>query len=210
MYSNLCKEKLKKVDKDIPLSTISDHDLVMVATGCSSEKADEVLSVILSNPESVGVGKLGLTPARDKQFRAAYELSRRMFGTGKRVNSPRDIFPLIMHYATLPQEQFIVVYLSGAHTVLGVETITQGLVNRTMAHPREVFAPAIEKRSCAIIIAHNHPSGNLEPSPEDLEITRRLVQAGEYIGIQVLDHLVFTLDGFYSFTEHGIIEPKTD
>jgi DNA repair protein RadC len=77
-------------------------------------------------------------------------------------------------------------------------------------HPREVFADPITDRACAIIVAHNHPSGKLEPSNEDLDITRRLRQSGEILGIPVLDHLVFSENGYFSFAEHGLIGETKD
>lgn len=78
-----------------------------------------------------------------------------------------------------------------------------GLVNKTLVHPREVFAEAIVYRATAVIIAHNHPSGCAEPSPEDYEITKRLLKAGETLGIRVLDHIVFGTENCYSFLENG-------
>jgi len=74
-------------------------------------------------------------------------------------------------------------------------------------HPREVFADPITDRACAVVVAHNHPSGNLEPSDEDVDITKRLRQSGDILGIPVLDHLIFSESGYFSFMEHGLIVP---
>ena len=79
-----------------------------------------------------------------------------------------------------------------------------GILNRTIVHPREVFAEPITKRAAAIIVAHNHPSGNVDPSPEDREITNRLKAAGETLGIPLLDHIIFGVKGYFSFVEQGI------
>jgi DNA repair protein RadC len=76
-------------------------------------------------------------------------------------------------------------------------------LNRAMVHPREVFAPAVEQRAASVVIAHNHPSGNLEPSEEDRDVTRRIADAGEILGIGLLDHLIFSRDSWFSFREAG-------
>ena len=123
------------------------------------------------------------------------------------MRTPSDVFPLVAHFADLKQERFLTVSLNGAHEVIQTRTVSVGLVNRTLIHPREVFADALTDRACAIIVAHNHPSGQLTPSPEDKDITRRLRGAGELLGIPLLDHLVFSRQDFYSFVEHGLLDP---
>ena len=87
----------------------------------------------------------------------------------------------------------MVVMLNGAHEVLGTFVATVGLLNRTIVHPREVYAPAIKERAAAIAIAHNHPSGNVTPSEEDKDVTIRIKKAGDILGIKLLDHVMFTL-----------------
>jgi DNA repair protein RadC len=91
--------------------------------------------------------------------------------------------------------------------VIRANLISIGLVNRTVVHPREVFYPAIIQNACAIIISHNHPSGRLDPSMEDRDITDRLRQAAEVLGIALLDHVIISKDGYYSFVEHGLLDP---
>jgi DNA repair protein RadC len=91
--------------------------------------------------------------------------------------------------------------LDGSHQTINVHEITKGLANRTLVHPREVFAPAIEDRAVAIIIAHNHPSGKTDPSGEDLDITKRLVDAGTILGIPVLDHVIVGRENYTSLKE---------
>lgn len=95
--------------------------------------------------------------------------------------------------------------LNGAHEVIETRVVTIGILNRTIVHPREVFADPIADRAAAIIVAHNHPSGQLEPSEEDIIITRRLSEVGELLGITLLDHLILGSKGGYSsFAESGI------
>jgi DNA repair protein RadC len=131
---------------------------------------------------------------------AMLEFGRRRWGNrGTLVKHPQDIFDLVRHYADRRQERFISVSLNGAHEVLAVRLVTIGLVNRTIVHPREVFADPILDRASSIIVAHNHPSGQVEPSPEDDEITARLRRAADILGIKLLDHLVISESEFYSY-----------
>lgn len=140
------------------------------------------------------------------KIKAAFELGKRFGNLDKfKIESPSDIFSYVRHYSSHQQEHFIAIMLNGNHEVIGSKVITIGLLNRTVVHPREVFAPAIEMRAAAIAIVHNHPSGNLEPSEEDKLITNRLVDAAKIVGIQILDHVIFSNIGYYSFLEHGLI-----
>jgi DNA repair protein RadC len=124
-----------------------------------------------------------------------------------KIGNPADAFPLLRKYGAKRKEYFIALFLNGAHEVLHEEVVSIGLMNRTIVHPREVFYPAIIYNSAAVIIAHNHPSGNLTPSPEDREITSRLSNAANILGIALLDHLIISSKAYYSFIEHGLMEP---
>ncbi|HUW39417.1 MAG TPA: JAB domain-containing protein [Rectinemataceae bacterium] len=126
-----------------------------------------------------------------------------------KINSPGDAFPLLRKYGAKRKEYFIVLILNGAHEIVREEIVSIGLMNRTVVHPREVFYPAILYNSAAVLIAHNHPSGNLTPSPEDREITSRLHDSAKILGIALLDHLIISSRGYYSFIEHGLLEPFT-
>ena len=146
----------------------------------------------------------GLGPAKTAAILAAFELSRRILCPRRhRIRMPADVLPIVDRFASRNQECFIALSLNGAHEVIASRIVTVGLVNRTVVHPREVFADSITDRAAAIMLAHNHPSGSLEPSTEDQEVTTRMVRAGELIGIPVLDHVIFSESGYYSFLEHG-------
>lgn len=146
----------------------------------------------------------GLGPAKAASVCASLELGRRLsFKRTRFCNTPESIFELIRHYGDRMQEHFLCVMLNGAHELMGVNLITVGLVNRTLVHPREVFAEPLKERATAIVIAHNHPSGNLEPSPDDIEVTLRIRKAGMLLGIELLDHLVFSMDDYHSMKECG-------
>jgi len=125
-----------------------------------------------------------------------------------KISSPSDAFKVLERFASKRQEHFLVITLDGAHQVERAKIVSVGLVNRTVVHPREVFQPAIEDSATAVIVAHNHPSGNVEPSTEDRDITEKLVSAGEILGIAVLDHVIIAKGGFYSFLEHGLLGTK--
>ena len=109
--------------------------------------------------------------------------------------------PLVSHLADRKQEHFICISLNGAHEVIASRVITIGLVNATQVHPREVFCDPICDRASAVIVAHNHPSGQLEPSNADRLVTKNLKEAGELLGIRLLDHVIFSSAGFYSFAD---------
>lgn len=136
----------------------------------------------------------------------ALEIGRRRNRNIKRtISSPADIYKELYHFSYDEQENFIVMALNSAHEVLYVKRITIGLVNKTLAHPREVFSDVLKAKATAICLAHNHPSGNLDPSNDDLDLTKRLVLAGNLLGVKVLDHLIISTTGWYSFLEHGLL-----
>lgn len=193
---------------------LSDQELLTILIGSGSKDrsvsaiARDLMELLdrksqVNNEELMSIPGLGT--AKATLIAAALELGRRRLPPKRRqISSPSDIYPLIQHYATRMQEHFLSICLNGAHEVLSVNVCSIGLVNRTLVHPREVFGEAIRQRATAILVAHNHPSGNLEPSIEDMDVTKRLKQAGDILGIKVLDHLVFSEDGFISMLEGGM------
>lgn len=197
-------------------SGLADSDLLAALLGAGTKGkrvkalASEVLDLLDSTeglPEASLLRKVqGMGEAKACAVAAALELGRRLYGIReKRIASPKDAWPLIAHWADRKQERFLCCSLNGAHEAIALRVVSIGLVNRTIVHPREVFADPIVDRACAVLVAHNHPSGRLDPSPEDLEITRRLKEAAEVLGIALLDHLIFSKEGYYSFVEHGLL-----
>jgi DNA repair protein RadC len=123
---------------------------------------------------------------------------------GVKIAYPSDAAIILKRFEGRRQEHFIALTLDAAHEVISGYVVTLGLANRTIVHPREVFYPAIKDNATAIIVAHNHPSGNCEPSLEDRNVTRRLYDAGRLLGIEVLDSLIVGENGgYYSFLEKG-------
>jgi DNA repair protein RadC len=130
-------------------------------------------------------------------------ISKRKLRNAKTIGSPEDIYALVKRYAGKRQEHFIVITLNGAHEPVSLSIVFIGLVNQTIVHPREVFFRAVRDMAAAIIVCHNHPSGRLTPSEQDLEVTRNLSEAGEVMGIKLIDHLIFTKKGYFSFRKEG-------
>jgi DNA repair protein RadC len=140
---------------------------------------------------------------------AMLEFGRRRWGvSGSTVNNPSEIYSLIRHNADRKQERFISLSLNGAHEVLSVRVVTIGLVNKAIIHPREVFADLIQDRAAAFAVAHNHPSGRLIPSPEDDEITARLQDASEILGLHFLDHIIFSENDWWSYRQNGMLNER--
>ncbi len=196
-------------------AALTDKELLMllIGSGTSGRDVDEVAEDLLSRLDRSNTMTAeeimqipGLGRAKASAIDAALELGRRRVQHRQRIiSSPGDVFREIQHYSSREQEHLIVVLLNGAHEVISTIVATIGLLNRTIVHPREVFADAIRSRAAAVVIAHNHPSGNVEPSEDDKQVTVRLQKAGEILGIKVLDNIVFSEDRYYSFLEHGLM-----
>jgi len=150
--------------------------------------------------QGVGLAKAG-------QILSAFELARRhLLKDTTRIVTAEDALPLLADIAGKQQEHFVCISLNGANEVIEKRTVTIGLLDRSQVHPREVFADVIADRAAAVIFAHNHPSGDLQPSEADLAIHAQLTQAGKILGIHVLDHIIVTRKGRYSFQEAGLAE----
>ena len=121
------------------------------------------------------------------------------------ISSPEDVDGLLRgRIANLDRENFVAVLLNTKNEVLEFPTISVGTLSSSLVHPREVFKPTIRASAAGVILAHNHPSGRVGPSHEDREVTRRLREAAEIIGIEVLDHVILG-DGYFSMKEHGML-----
>jgi len=152
----------------------------------------------------------GMGVAKACELKAALELGRRSVSADPIVrpviNSPQDIAHLVMEEMRyLDREHFRVVCLSTKNHVLGISAISIGSLNSSMVHPRECFKEAIRRNSNAIILLHNHPSGDPTPSREDIEVTRRLAEGGQILGIEVLDHVIIGDNRYISLKERGIL-----
>ena len=122
-----------------------------------------------------------------------------------RVTSASDVYHALAEYSTKMQEHFMLITLDGASKVIEKRVIFVGTLNQSLVHPREVFKPAIEDGAAGIIIAHNHPSGTLEASRADIQITQRLKEVAKLVGIELLDHVIISKNGYYSFSDEGLL-----
>jgi DNA repair protein RadC len=135
---------------------------------------------------------------------AAFELARRRIRPeGVAIRGPRDVLPLVSHLLEKKQEHVLTISLNGAHEVIRARTITIGLLTSCQVHPREVYSGALRDAASAIILVHNHPSGDPTPSEEDRRVTEQIKAAGSILGMRLVDHLIVAKRGHYSFQEHG-------
>jgi DNA repair protein RadC len=143
--------------------------------------------------------------AASHRVAALFELARRAVGppAGIELSHADDVVACLGEWRCARREHFVGFYLNARNQLLARSLISIGSLSASIVHPREVFVPAIEKSAAGIIVAHNHPSGDPEPSPEDVSVTRRLADAGELLGIELLDHVVVAARGFVSFKARG-------
>lgn len=151
----------------------------------------------------------GVGPTKAVQILAAIELGSRLFKEKSEkevyINSPEDTAKELSHIKENKKENFVVLYLDARNKLIYKETISIGSLNANLVHPREVFEPAVRYLAAQIILAHNHPSGDPEPSEDDLEITKRLAVSGKILGIEVVDHVIVAKNKFFSFKNKGMI-----
>ena len=150
----------------------------------------------------------GVGPNKAVLILAAVELGKRVSrsrGAGSQaMSSPRALFEYLSHEMRhFTQEHFVVLFLDSKNQVLGWKTIFVGSLNKALVHPREVFKEAVKRSSAALICCHNHPSGDPTPSAQDIQLTHRLEEAGEVLGIPLLDHVILGEDRFLSLKEEG-------
>ncbi|MCA1295842.1 DNA repair protein RadC [Paenibacillus sp. alder61] len=152
----------------------------------------------------------GIGPAKAVQIKAGIELGQRLakarLPEARVIRSPRDAADLLMEELRfLQKEHFVCLFLNTKNHIIAQETLSIGSLNASIVHPREVFRAAIKCSSASLVCAHNHPSGDPTPSPEDIRMTRRLLEAGEIVGIDVLDHIVIGDGKFVSLKEQGLM-----
>lgn len=136
----------------------------------------------------------------------AYRLAARTaVKAGAAFLKPKDVWEALRDVRENKKEHFVVFFLDTRNTEIKREIVSIGTLNYNLVHPREVFEPAVRNLAASIIVAHNHPSGCLEPSDEDLSLTKRLSQAGKLLGIELLDHVIVTREGFMSFKQKGLL-----
>jgi DNA repair protein RadC len=199
-------------------TALTDEELVTAILGMGTAGVDvrtigrQVASLIREHKENLTLNHMlevsGMGLAKAAQILSAFELARRhLLKDGVKISCAKDILPLVADIAGKQQEYFVCISLNGANEVIEKRVVTIGLLDKSPVHPREVFADVIADRAAAVIFAHNHPSGDLQPSEADLRMHDQLTEAGKILGIRVLDHVIVTRKGYYSFQEAGLIKP---
>ncbi len=189
-------------------SALSDFELLQALIGSGNKQADvskiarETLKVIKTNGANVTYDQLqqvtGMGAAKITELLAALELSKRYLLTSDQpiIDSPEKAVEQLADIRDKKQEYFVCLSLDGANRLITKRTITIGTLTSSLVHPREVFADAITDRAASIIVAHNHPSGSLTPSRDDLDVTRRIADSAVVIGINLVHHLIMTNSGW--------------
>jgi DNA repair protein RadC len=172
--------------KGADVVTISKKLCILLETGNGKVKLEDLLKV------------KGISTASSAKILASLEVANRFNKTGTCVESIEDIVGLLSDFRDKKQEHFVVLTLDGANRLIERRVVSVGTLIASLMHPREVFADAIGDRAASIIVAHNHPSGSLTPSVADLEVTKRLAATGELLGIELLDHIIISRNGYIS------------
>ena len=204
-------------------ASLSDAELlaILISTGTKGLSALDLAKILLESNErklrnltnydySEFKRIKGIGPAKAVTLSAAFELARRVndepIESKRKIQKPDDIaVSYISKFRDKKSETFKVLLLNTSNQIFREITVSEGILNSTPVHPREVFKYAITESAHAIILIHNHPSGQLEPSKEDINITKQLVSVGNLVDIKVLDHLIIAGDSYYSFARHGLL-----
>ena len=215
------REKLQRLGAQ----GLGDNELLAVVIGSGSRDVDalELANRLIERAGGVhGLMRLGLDrlrvvsgvgPARAAQVIAAVELGRRTLvraiAERPKLSTPRELATyLLPQYGTADVEQFGIVMLDTKHRVIRVRIVSIGSLDSTVVHPREVFREAASAAAAAIVLFHNHPSGDPTPSADDLALTTRMVNAGDIMGIDVVDHLILAEQRYFSLVEAGRLESR--
>jgi len=194
------------------VESLSDGELLMLSLGIPEVKARSILEkhplqqlFILPSPV---LQKL-LEKDRARKLLSSIELSRRGLQKGlgilPAISCPAEALPFLTGIKDEKKENFVCLYLNARNQVIQKETISVGSLSASVVHPREIFGAAINHSAASIILAHNHPSQDVSPSKDDIELTRRLLKAGEIMGIEILDHLIISSTDFLSLKEKGLM-----
>ena len=199
-------------------SFLFDEELVMLILGSGTRQmpvelmAERIVGILYDFDAEKVVENLvrlnGVGLGKALAVAAALELGRRRSCHLRApIKSPTDIVPFVKNYAVCDKEHFLLVTLNGGHEIIQIHVITVGTLNRTLIHPREIFSVAMRDNAAAIIVSHNHPSGNCEPSEEDIQVTETLRKVSVIMGIELLDHVIVSRETYFSFLEHKMLAP---
>jgi len=208
------KPREKLLQKGV--KALKDYELLAILIGSGTKDKDvlklsrEISKLYEDDFENISIEKLtaihGLGNVKASQLLCAIELSKRyIIKQNIQITKAEDIYILLDEYRNKQQEHFITITLDGANHVIEKRVISIGTINQSLVHPREVFSPALSDRATSIILAHNHPSGGLSPSVEDINITQRLRESAKLLGIELLDHVIVSKNGYFSFKDEDLL-----
>jgi len=209
------REKLEEMGEE----SLKDEELlaIVLRAGYRGKNVLELARYLLSRYGWEGLSKLsieeltrikGMGKVKAATVKALFEIAKRMNNkenTLPVLDSPRKVVDLLWEFRDRKKEYFIALYLNARNELVGKEEVSVGTLEESLVHPREVFRPIFTIPASSIILAHNHPSGNPEPSEQDILITKRLKQVAEIIGVEILDHIIIARDGYVSFRERRLI-----
>ena len=195
---------------------LTDEGLVAAILGMGTAGIDvrtmakQVAGLIREHREILSLDHLltvpGMGLAKGAQILSAFELARRhLLKEIIKIECAKDVLPLVADVASKPQEHFVCISLNGANEVIEKRVVTIGLLDKSPVHPREVFADVIADRAAAVILLHNHPSGDLQPSQADRRTHDQLFEVAKILGIRILDNIIVTRKGYFSLRESGLI-----
>ena len=202
------------------VENLKDSELlaILLRTGKAGKNVIEIASQILSKYSKKRLLQMtyddlskisGIDSAKATTLLAAFELSKRALEVNDTnlpvINTAKDAAAQLTDMRDLKKEHFVVLYLNAKNQLVHKETISMGTLNANLVHPREVFEPALKYSAAQIIAAHNHPSGDPKPSEDDLELTKRLVEAGKMMGIEIMDHVIVSKNSHFSFKEEKLL-----
>ena len=211
--TELPREKFEKYGPQ----KMRDHELlaILLGSGIKGLNVIELSKKIITKIKKTGLEKTslddlleikGLGKAKATQILAALEFGNRYNAENKpEIITPEDVWNFCNDIRSQKREHFVVIYLDTQNHVIEKETISIGTLNASLVHPREVFEPALKLSAASIIVVHNHPSGDTTPSVEDKQVTKRLLEAAQLLGIDFLDHIILSKQGYLSFQQKNLI-----
>jgi DNA repair protein RadC len=202
------------------VENLKDSELlaILLRTGKAGKNVIEIASQILAKhskkrllqmtyQDLVKIG--GIDSAKATTLLAAFELAKRALEVDDSnlpvISTPKDVVAQLTELRHNKKEHFVALYLNARNQLVHKETISMGTLNANLVHPREVFEPALKHSAAGIMVAHNHPSGDPKPSEDDLEITKRLVEAGKMMGVELLDHVIIAANNHFSFKDEKLL-----
>lgn len=199
-------------------TALTHAELLSVVLGVRKEGGRRIAGRLLRRHGLDGMARLeprswlserGIGPASAARLAAVFELGRRIHRQDReerpRISSPRDAWRQVRHIGSARKEHLVGLYVDSQNALIHRETISIGSLNTTRTHPREILHPAVVHLALGFVLAHNHPSGCLDPSTEDAEFTHSIKRAGELMGIELYDHLIVTRGGYTSLRERGLL-----